>query len=74
MISSTTRSLPTGMSKFTKALRRIKEVLILVAAHVIANTTDVHHIWTSLAQIPKTPILGKSLNALNEGSPNFCSM
>ena len=57
------RLLPTGKSKFTRALWRIEKVLIVVATHIVANSSDALHIWTSLARISEAIVSSKSFDA-----------
>ena len=67
MTNTTMSSLFTGISKFSRVLRRIKEILILISAHVIADSPDARHIQTLLARIPETLISSKSFYVVHIG-------
>ena len=57
-------SLFTGNSKFSRAIRRIEEISILVVAHIITDARDILYIRTLLTGVLESFIFGQGLDAI----------
>ena len=64
------RKIPTCYPKFSRAIIRIEEVLILVVAYIVADSPHTLNIRTSLASVPESFTFDEGLDVVDIGEFN----